>query len=390
MQIPFLKQFDKFNDKYGEWVFYLGLFLMIVSFNWLTVNHEMPEEYYFLRIWLFRSGVLLLVVRTLLFFHKYPLLVLCFLILLPIFKYSYSLSGWNVILCSFVIIAASKDADIKIILRIYLSAFLLILLTTLITWKIGWTGEVVKHRFGFVGHSYGFSNPNILSCLLQMLTIAVLHYWSIKKTSVIWISCWASALLIVLLTWCLTSFVVLLLIPIFYFLLKRYSIPSWSLALLPWVFFVISILLSCYYGPSYGSTSFESRFSIPALVYQNHGLSLWGQDYGFVGWGRSWQTGEQSLSVDNVYMHLVLCDGVMIALFVFFFLSHFLYRVGNTKHPLLISCAIALTLSGMMEGLMLNAIFNFMLVYYFLLYKSVFRDDTRNASYRSDTSSRPK
>jgi hypothetical protein len=126
MQIPFLKQFDKFNDKYGEWVFYLGLFLMIVSFNWLTVNQEMPEGYYYLRIWLFRSGVLLLVVRTLLFFHKYPLLVLCFILLLPIFKYSYSLCGWNVILCSFVIIAASKDADIKIILRIYLSAFLLI------------------------------------------------------------------------------------------------------------------------------------------------------------------------------------------------------------------------------------------------------------------------
>ena len=365
MQNSFLRHFDKFNDKYGEWIFYLGLFLMIISFCWLTVNHEMPEGYYNIRIWLLRTGVLLLVVRVLLFFHKYPLLVLCFIVLLPVIKYSYSLSGWNVILCSFIIITASKDADIKIILRIYLASFLLILLFGLTTWNIGWTGEVVKHRFGFVGHSYGFSNPNILGCLLQMLTLAVLHYWNIKKSVVIWISCWATALLIVLLTWCLTSFFVLLLIPIFYFLLKRYPIPSWSLALLPWVFFVASIILSCYYGPSYGATSFESRFSIPALVYQNHGLSLWGQDYGFVGLSRSWQTGEHSLCVDNVYMHLVLCDGVMIALFVFFFLSHYLYRVGNTKNPLLLSCAIALILSGMMEGLMLNAIFNFTLVYYF-------------------------
>lgn len=374
MHISFLKQFDKFNDKYGEWVFYLGLFLMILGFNWFSVNQEMPEGYYYLRIWLFRTSVLLLVVRVLLYFHKYPFLVLCFLVLLPFIAYSYSLSGWNVILCSFIIITASKDADIKIILRIYLSAFLIILLTALITWNIGWTGEVVKHRFGFIGHSYGFSNPNILGCLLQMLTIALLHYWNIKKTSVIWISCWTSAFLIVLLTWCLTSFFVLLLIPIFYSLLKRYPIPSWSLVLLPWIFLVTSVLLSCYYDPSYGSTSFESRFSIPALVYQNHGLCLWGQDYGFVGLRQSWQTGEHSLCVDNVYMHLVLCDGVIIALFVFFFLNHYLYRVGNTKHPLLISCAIALTLSGMMEGLMLNAIFNFMLVYYFQLYKMKERD----------------
>ncbi|MBR5068554.1 MAG: hypothetical protein IKX25_04065 [Bacteroidales bacterium] len=199
----------------------------------------------------------------------------------------------------------------------------------------------------------------------MMIALLALHNWNIKNTIVIWITCWTTACLVGLSTLCLTSIIILLLFPLFFYLLKHHHITSRSLALLPWLFLLASIILSCYYGPSYGETTFESRFSIPALVYQKHGLSLFGQDYGFVGFGKAWRTGLQPLSVDNIYLHLFLCNGVLIALFIFLFLSHYLYRIGKMEDPFLTSSAIGLTLAGLMENIPLDALTNFFLLYYF-------------------------
>lgn len=183
-----------------------------------------------------------------------------------------------------------------------------------------------------------------------------------------WMICWSAAILIFFCTLSLTAFIILLLIPLFEYIQKLYRIPAWNLALFPSVCLLTSILLSFYYGPSYGSTTFESRFSIPALVYQNYGLSLWGQEYGFVSNFTAWITGEQPLCVDNLYIHLFLCNGVIIALFVIIFLSHLLYLIGSWGNPLLVSSAIGVTLSGMMETIPIDVIVNFMLLYYFHLF----------------------
>ena len=82
----------------------------------------------------------------------------------------------------------------------------------------------------------------------------------------------------------------------------------------------------------------------------------------------AWITGEQPLCVDNLYMHLFLCNGVIIALFVIIFLSHLLYLIGDWGNPLLVSSAIGITLSGMMEPIPIDVIVNFMLLYYFHLF----------------------
>lgn len=368
MQHSFLNKFDRINDKYGAWLFYFGLFLMIVCRYWFLPNKEMPNAYFSLHFLFYQIGRLLIICRLLLFSRKYPLYVLFCLITGTLFLYSFRLSESTTLIYSFFIIAASKDTDNKVILKIFLLAFLIVFCTALISWNFSWTSDIVKHRFDLVGHSWGFYNPNTLAFLLLMSTLLVLQYWNIKQTKVIWMVCWSTAILIFFCTLNLTAIVVLLLVPLLEYIQKFYRFPAWSLALFPSVCLLTSILLSFYYGPSYGSTTFESRFSIPALVYQNYGLSLWGQEYGFVSFFSAWITGEQPLSVDNLYMHLFLCNGVFIALFVIFFLSHLLYLIGSRGNPLLISSAIGVTLSGMMETIPINVIVNFMLLYYFHLF----------------------
>jgi len=365
MQSSFLQKLDQFNDKYGEWIFYMGLFLMIVGKYWFSFGDDCPHEIVVLRKLLLNTGILLLIVRILLFVRKYPLYVFCCIILYPIFKLSYSLSNWYVILYSFIIIAASRDANIKNILRVFLAAFCIILISGPLLYSVGWLSDITKQRLDYRAHSFGFTSPNTLACLIQMLALLVLLYGNIKQTKIIWIVCWATALLIGILTLGISSAVILILIPIIYLCLKHYSFPAWILALLPWCFLLMSIALAYYYGPSYGENTFESRFSIPALVYQNHGLSLFGQEYGYVSFTQEWETGIRSLCVDNVYMHIVLCEGVMIALLVLLFLSHYFYRIGRMGQPLLTASAIGLGLFGLMEYITLDASFNFLLLYYF-------------------------
>lgn len=365
MQHSFLKYFDRINDKYGAWLFYLGLFLMIVGRSWFSTNKETPDAYFTLYLWFRHTGRLLLVCRLLLFSHKYPLYVLSCIIAFALIWYSHTLSGFRVLLYSFIIIAASKDTDFKTIQKVFLVAFPIILLVAFASWNLEWTGNIIKHKFNLIGHSRGLSNPNLTAFLLLMVTLLVLQYWDIKQTKVIWITCWSVAILVFILTLGLTSVTVLLLIPVLYYILCHYRIPSWSLALLPLICLLASILLSCYYGPSYGETTFESRFSIPALVYQNHGLSLFGQEYGYVNATMSKLTGAHTLCVDNIFLHLVLCDGIVIALLVYGFLGHFLYKIYRSGNPLLISSAIGITLSGMMEEILLDTTVNFMLLYYF-------------------------
>lgn len=365
MRFFFLNLLDRINDKYGALLFYIGLFLLIVSRYWFLTNKETPNAYYILYALFHYAGRLLILCRLLLFSHKYPLYVLFCIVIGVFLLYSYSLSGFRTLIYSFIIIAASKDANIKVILNVFLLAFLLVLCMGLVFWNCEWISDLVKHKFDLIGHSWGFMNPNFLAFFMLMATLLVLQYWDIKQTKVIWITCWSVAFLVFKLTLGLTSVIILLLIPIIYYFLKHYSIDTRYLAFLPWFFLLTSIILSCYYGSTYGETTFESRFSIPALVYQKHGLSLFGQEYGYVTFFASFVTGEHPLCVDNLYMHLVLCDGVIIALFVFIFLSHYLYKIGKWGHPLLVSSAIGFTLSGMMENQPIDALLNFMLLYYF-------------------------
>ena len=244
MQHSFLNLFDRINDKYGAWLFYIGLFLLIVCKYWFLTNKEMPNAYFSLHILLYHVGRLLIICRLLLFSRKYPLYVIFCLITGALFLYSSRLSQSTTLIYSFFIIAASRDTENKVILKLFLLAFLFVFCTALISWNFSWTSDIVKHRFDLVGHSWGFNNPNTLAFLMMMSTFLVLQYWDVKQTKVIWIVCWAAAILIFFCTLSLTPFIILLLIPLFEYIQKLYRIPAWSLALFPSVCLLVSILLS--------------------------------------------------------------------------------------------------------------------------------------------------
>ena len=93
MQHSFLKYFDRINDKYGVWLFYIGLFLMIVSFYWFSINKEMPKYYFILRKIVISISETMLILRTLLFVRRYPRYVLLCIAIYPILKFSAYLCG---------------------------------------------------------------------------------------------------------------------------------------------------------------------------------------------------------------------------------------------------------------------------------------------------------
>ena len=259
----FLRHFDRINDKYGAWLFYIGLFLLIVCRYWFLPNKEMPNAYFSLHVLFYHVGRLLIICRLLLFSRKYPHYVFLCLITGALFLYSLRLSESSTLIYSFFIIAASRDTNYKVILKLFFLAYLIVFCTALMFWNYGWTNDIVKHRFDLVGHSWGFNNPNTLAFLMMMSTFLVLQYWDVKQTKVIWIVCWAAAILIFFCTLSLTPFIILLLIPLFEYIQKLYRIPAWCLALFPSVCLLTSITCSLTSLPSLKLLSFICLYFLP-------------------------------------------------------------------------------------------------------------------------------
>lgn len=262
-------------------------------------------------------------------------------------------------------IAASRDVKMKTTLRIYLIIFLIVLLVIPFTCSMGWTGDIIKHKFGLTGHSWGFLNPNRYAFFLQMLVFLVFLYYRIRKTWVLWVVSYIAAAVIGWVTLSTTSVIALLLFPPLYYCLKQRSYPPVLFASIPLFLTLLSVGLSWYYGPSTGDTTFESRYSIPHLIYEQQGISLFGQDCGFITWRAALKKGVDPFYINNMYLDLIIRHGVITALIVLVFYSHYIYRMGRMNNPQILAMTICLALSGMMQQFPLYIALNFLLLYFF-------------------------
>ncbi|MBR5068552.1 MAG: hypothetical protein IKX25_04055 [Bacteroidales bacterium] len=360
-----LKSYIEIVDrKYGTWIFYVALVLMLTSTSWFWLE-DIPSDIKVLSNRFLKLGQILCCLRLALLSWKYPRYVILCAVIISLFYYSYLLSHGNMLIKTVMFVAASRDADIKVILRIYLVIFLTMMFLGPMTLLLDWTGDIVKHKYNHVGHSYGFFNPNRYAYLMQMLILLVILILHIRRSLWVTIICFAAAVVVGWMTLSTTSIVVLLLFPFAYYWLKHHTIPLLWLALLPFILTLVSIVLSLYFGPSTGDTTFESRFSIPYLLFERHGLSWLGQECDIVTWEKAFQEGIEPIYINNLYLSLFLINGVIVAFLMLALYGLYLYRMGRLRNPLLLSMALCLAISGLMQLFPLNIMLNFLLMYFF-------------------------
>ena len=360
-----IKNFIETVDrKYGAWVFYVALVLMLTSTSWFWLD-EIPGEIRLISKRFLQLGQTLCCLRIALLSWKYPRYVILCAVIIPLVYYSYLLSHGNMLIKTVMFVAASRDADIKVILRIYLVIFLTMLFLGPATLLLDWSADIVKHKYNHVGHSYGFYNPNRYAYLMQMLILLVIHILHIRRFLWVAIVCWISAVVVGWMTLSTTSVIVLLFFPLAYYWLKHHTVPSLWLALFPLLLTVLSIGLAFYFGPSTGESTFASRFSIPYLLFERHGLSWLGQDCGIVTWEKAFREGVEPIYFNNLYLSLFVKNGVIVAFLILVLYGLYLYRMGRLHNPLLLAMALCLAISGLMQLFPLNIMLDFLLMYFF-------------------------
>lgn len=355
---------EKIDSKYGAWIFYAALILFLISASWFWPSN-IPDSVRFATKRLMFLAQVLCCFRICLLSWKYPKYVLICAVLIVLFYISSRISHQKMLLRTVLFVAASRDSDIKVSLRIFFAVFLVVLFAAPITWMMGWTGDLVKHKFDQVGHSWGFLNPNGFATFLQMLTLLTILLFKIRRTLYVAIISWAAAAVIGWMTLSMTSVVILLLFPVLYYWFKHHSLSPKVLVAIPVVLTILSIGLSIYYGPSTGDTTFESRFSIPHLIVEGQGISWLGQDYGSVSWYEAIKKGIEPLYMNNLYLNLIVSDGVIIALITLALYGYYLYRMGRLNNPQILSMAICLAIAGLMQLHPMNMMYDFLLLYFF-------------------------
>ena len=66
-----------------------------------------------------------------------------------------------------------------------------------------------------------------------------------------------------------------------------------------------------------------------------------------------------------MYLDLVIRHGIITALIVLVFYSHYIYRMGRMNNPQILAMTICLALSGLMQQFPLYIALNFLLLYFF-------------------------
>ena len=347
-----------------SWLFYIGLFLFLLSESiCLPTEQAAPAVYQFQHI-VGQLGRGLLFLRLLTLLPRHPRYVLVCFCLLASLKLSHILACPGSLRLHRValVVAASRDAKTNTALKTFLAYVIFFLLACPISYLVGWTGNETTHFGWLQGDSFGFRNPNSLAAFITMAVFLGFYLSKERRAVVIWAVCWSAAILTYLLTLCVTQTLLLAILPVIYLLFQWKYPKPWVLAAVPVFCLAGSVILACYFGPGYGSTTFESRFSIPALVYEQYGLTPFGQNLHL----RDWFKGEPPyyLPIDNGYLDIFLCKGVVMGIVTIAFFTHLLFLIGKNRDNLLSAVACCMMLSGVMECIPFTLRFAFLPLFY--------------------------
>lgn len=356
-----LCRIETINTRYGAWLFYAALILMMISRLWIYELYSIPDCILATTKHCVTLAQALCLLRLLLFLQQHPKYAILSILSLFFLRYCVHYSHDKQLFWSAMLICASRDANHKTIIRIFGGLFSLFLILGIGFHLAGLSSDIIKHRGDLIGHSWGFNNPNMLAYVLFTLTMLALLVFDIRSLRLVFSICWTVAVLCAVVTLCTTCVIVLLLLPFLYLVFKRRQVPAIAIACLPIILCLCSVFLAWYFGPSEGNTTFESRFSIPAAIYQQYGASLLGQDCQLISLRESLQSGIDSVWIDNMYFNLILIHGIIPALMAFAFFSILLYRIRQNKDALWMAISISIMLTSMSEILPISHLTNFCL-----------------------------
>lgn len=370
----------KWNDKYGPWLFYIGFGLVMLSFNFLWLSDEAPSAISDIQRVALLTGKRLLYLRVLLMFTRHPRLVIGYFVFRLYVAFSIAAGGDQIINLSALAITASCDTNVRVTLRIYASVFLTFIVIAFSLYFLGWAEDILRHRWGMTGHSWGFNSPARPSFTLVGLTMVGLLLFETRWDSqngrghlligkhLLFLSTFLMAVLVFVMTKRLSEPICLLLLPLVYLLFQQKPALMRWLWLMPLACLLVSVFLAWWYGPGYGSTTFESRFSIARMIFDRNGLTLLGQDCGLVGFRAAWKNNIHPLALDNSYMRQFLHNGLIIGSIVIFVWSFILFRIGRMKSFLLASLGVVMSIWFIMESVVFNVHCNFLLFYLLVPY----------------------
>lgn len=190
---------EKLDRKYGTWMFYTALVLFLVSYSWYWCS-KTPSLILAITKYSTIIAQIICCIRLGLLSWKYPKYVLLCALIIALLYLSSHLSHSTMLLNTAMFIAASRDEDINRIVSVFLVVYLIVLIVVPATYVLGWTGDIVKHKCGLVGHSWGFINPNRFAFIAQMLIFMVFLYFRIRKTWIVWLISYSFAAVIGLIT----------------------------------------------------------------------------------------------------------------------------------------------------------------------------------------------
>lgn len=360
-----LKRFqDPARQRSFLWLFYAGLILLLLGEARMMPTEQTPALFGQAADFVNMLGMGLLILRIVTLLPACPRYTITCICMLVAVRFSYSLADpvspklFKIAL----FMAASRGSDLKMNLRIFLAYLVFFLIAFPASYLLGWADNIVKHIGSLEGASYGFKNPNSLAAFLMLALFVGLYLAKERRWAVVLAVCWSAAALTFLVTLNRSMVLLLVLLPVLHLLLQKFPPKPWLLAALPFACLALSVLLAVHFGPGYGSNTFVSRFSIPAMVYEQYGLSPFGQ-YCHL---RGWFNGEYpyNLAIDNGYLALFLCRGVFIGIAVLVILAHLLYLVGKKGDAMLTAIVCCMTVLGVMEGIPFLVKFSFLPLLY--------------------------
>jgi len=362
MQI--LQKLEAFNQKYGVWLFYIGLALMILGSDWFWFKEEPSPQILWLKSRCMRFGTYLCWARLLLMIRQHPAYTILSLILLVIFhRQGFFISNNPNFYWILLLVLAARGAQVKKTLMIYIIGLSAMVLLANLLFLASWSADIQKHTFSLAGHSWGMGNPNLLGLTLTSIFLAALTLRRPKEEWRLRATCLFVALVIGFITLCGTAVIAILALPIFYYFVKRYSIRPIYWAAVPILCLLVSICLALYYGPSMGETTFESRFSMSYLFYLENGIEWIGQNCKLVHLRTALAEDIDAICLDNLYLRIPLEYGIIPGSIVYLFLCYHTYLIAKQQSPFLLTLVLCFLLIGFTETttLMFRLNFSFLL-----------------------------
>lgn len=344
------------ESKYGTLLFYFGISLVWVFNGWYEFTETPMRIYWACGRYVSELYVFLFLLRLLLLAPKYPKYVTGSVFLLAILFICYLHSGNHRPFDIFLAMAAARNCSHRKICFIYWASMLSAIVLSGVFWKLGLASEVLKHLGNFVGHSYGINNPSVLAEMYLCTLFAAILYFKINRFRYTLICCWLLATVVFLITLCRSVTLVLLFFPLLLYFITKQNGNVKGLVYWPICMLLFTIILAYSFGPVLGETTLISRFSIPYYIYEQTGLSWFGDSSNL----------DPSIYIDNFILHYVLNNGIIVGVFMLLLYSCLLHKVGNRKnHPLLLSMICSLTFLGFFSIIPLDIKRNFMLLFFF-------------------------